>query len=348
MKKLLLIGGFFLCALCGADVCLEKLKTIPEKPTGSDQIIQALIQLEQTFSDPCRAEASVGARRSRLQRLYLEQLSAVPTDPNDLELFFRAFLVPSTEFKKLAVKLKANHPRVRGDLKKAFGGYAVVRGVPVLGTNSTQRLTKIIEKICPSELCGFWNSRALFRVVTTKRAGVAAYIPEIATLVLSLDLLKVESALSDFVLVHELAHVWVANEKIEARDPLAEFGALSGWQTAQGKLSPPKTKVLGAWVDSLVHMSNESPFSILPDAVLANEAAGLDGFVTQRSYGESLERNNLGEDLADHVAAYFVVPARFCWRGQLLAPRKLAWAEARFGRSVKVDCQKHPPSELRD
>lgn len=305
---------------------------------SSDQLIAAVIALEQKISIGCRSEADT--LRKSLQEKYLALLSAVPARTEDIDLFFRAFLVPRPEFEKLRPRLQRLKPRRLPDVEKAFGKLSQLRDVVVLGAGDTAAIISAVELLCgPAKDCSFWNRQTIFRVIMTQNPGVAAYIPEIATLVLSHSLLQADNRLNQFVLVHELAHVWIQDQKLGGIDRISEFALFSGWTQTGNKWSASGTNVLGVWIDALVALSSASAFSILPDAVIGSVETGMDGFVTQRALRESLARNDPSEDLADHIAAFFTMPSRFCWKEKSLAPRKLAWLEKVFKRRASVTCR---------
>ena len=302
---------------------------------GSDRILQTVIDLEQ--SEPCRTDPQSIAIKRILQSAFLKPLDALPDDPKNIDLFFRAFMVPFAEYQKLALKLKIKKPRKPTDLAPAFGHYRLVRGVLVIGAKHVSQLERDLKNLCPMEgECPFWNPQVLFRVVVTKTPGVAAYIPNIATLLISYDLISINNKLMRFVLVHELAHVWLRGQEIKGVDNLNGFGRFSGWKG--DFLSPPKITVVGAWTDSLVSLSANSPYSIVPDGVTRNADETLDGFITERGFRKSIERHDISEDFADHLAGFFIMPSRFCWKNRPMAEKKLNWLEGHFGKQPEAHC----------
>ena len=123
------------------------------------------------------------------------------------------------------------------------------------------------------------------------------------------------------------------------------FSVFSDWKKdALGKWTAEVRRAEHSHQDELTRESLGSPFSLGSDPVYLafKDALGgeHDGFITGKSYTESVKRQDLSEDLADHAAFFRLLPERYCFEGKNLAPRKMAWvADHLFPHSPIPNCR---------
>lgn len=318
---------------------------------SSDLLVKIVLSVEQDYLVVCPEHKKAEAVLHPLRRAYLAQLG-LPENrytEADARRLYRALVVLKDEVPVLRQRLIAVREKPVEELVAgAFGGASDVRGVWLLSRDKRHAaaLEEALAEACRNlAACPFWDERLLYKTMVTGERGVAAYLPELAVLILSRELLDDRNPLHRLVLLHELAHVaergaWV----LQRKDWKTAFAALSGWsQDKSGQWTVKTRQPASARADELTALSRGSAFSILPDAIYLGEAGEKgekDGFVLGKSYEESLKRNDPSEDLADHVAAFVVAPERFCFEGKVIAPKKFAWvAKNVFGRAAKPpDC----------
>jgi len=310
---------------------------------STDLLLHLVLVLEQEMAPACGG-LPLAAISAELQSAYLKQLgldeSRVP--PSERDSTFRAFLATREDHPALAEKLKSAKGKTALDLAKAVYGYAqMYRGSVLVATKPVplKVIDGALKALCPVDLCPFWDKRAIYKVLVTEHGGLAAYVPETASLVLSRALLSDEHKLHRLVLIHELAHAAVRKSAmIEERAWVAEFAAFSGWGV-------PGLKAVTAAADrgdALGRLSKKSSFTILPDPVIPSTEAGgkrFEGFPLGRTFARVAGSGDTSEDLADSVAAYVIAPERFCYQGKPLAAGKFAWVGRQiFGREKPLAC----------
>lgn len=301
---------------------------------STDLVIKIVLGMEQEYLGAnCPARPGLSAALGSLKRAYLAKLGIATRSLKDptIDRLFRSFLVLKDDVEALRKKIaKKGMPKRAADLPKAvYGSASDLDGVAVVGASAeaARGLKGFVESVCHGrELCPFWSSLVLYKCIVSPEAGLAAFLPEMAVLVVSEKLLTERNGLHDLVLLHELAHVgergaWVRSR----RDWRKEFESLSGWtETKDGKLAAKVEELKVTRDDEIARLSRGSPFSILPDPVILG-TGGKDGFVLARSYRESVARGDASEDVADHVAALFVAPGRYCLEKKPIAPHKWKW-----------------------
>ncbi|MCB0405116.1 MAG: hypothetical protein KDD51_10040 [Bdellovibrionales bacterium] len=315
---------------------------------STDLIIKMVMQAEQDFKVLCPEHRRLNSIITHLKRAYLHQLGfkASYLTPKATNTLFRALLVLRDEVPALRQQLAPlDASKAEGLLAQLFGKIEDLSGVAVLGATPGEfaELKSTVAEVCTGfTKCPFWDSNLVYKVVIQDNPGTALYIPEVGVLVLAKQLLGESNKLHRLVILHELAHVatrgaWVYQRK----DWVHEFASFSNWKRdTAGKWEVVTRTPAGKREDEFTKLSKQSSFSILPDVVYLGETVGkkqYDGFVFSKSYEQSLKNNDPSEDLADHVAAYFYAPARYCLNGQNIAPEKYKWvAKNVFGRSPKV------------
>lgn len=322
---------------------------------SSDLLVEVVLQLEQDYQVLCPEHKGLERMLDQLKRGYLSHLE-LPTNhfsAKEVNLLFRGLLVMKDEIPALREQLVPFRKLKFASqiLPMVFGAASELRNVALLGASDrrTQVLTEIIQELCEGfKLCPFWDSRLIYKTMLTARPGVAVYLPELAVLILSAEILDKPHRLHRLVLLHELAHVaergaWVYQRR-RWRDDFVKF---SGWQkNKKGNWAVRTRQPAGKREDELSELSEKSAFSILPDPVyLGFSTLGkpADGFVFGKSYEESLRQNDPSEDLADHVAAFFYLPERFCFEGVNIAPKKYGWiAKNVFGKKKELNCSPKP------
>lgn len=334
--------------------CRARLLEIPELPLllallsqtaepsfrawSSDLLLKMTLELEQGFESACGAHPPVHKLIASMRAAYFEKLGIPIKKPKDPERLFRGFIAVKDEAAVLSKKLKAAKGRTTDALlKEAYGEVGWIGRSVILGATKEERKTleELVTSVCPKpSSCLWWDDRAIYKVVVTSQPGVAAYVPELAQLVLSRQLLTQPTRLHQVVLLHELVHsaekmAWVLSRKKWAE----EFGVLSGWEKKDGALVLKVKEVKGVRQDLLTELSLAgSPFSILPDPI-------VEGFVMAKTYRATLERGDLSEDLADHAAVFRLIPERYCFDGKNLAPLKADWIHKNlFPESKPIAC----------
>jgi hypothetical protein len=314
---------------------------------STDLLLKIVLQLNQEVSPACPKATNLERVVGELRRAFLLKLG-VPAGlgSSEEELLFRGLTSLRDDQPALIQKIaQATREGIRQPLtllRKIYGQASILDGVVVVGTHplSGKGLPELVAQVC-SEIkpCPFWDSLALYKVLLTPQEGVAAYLPEIAVLVISESLTQRPNLLEKIVFLHELSHLaergaWLRDRK----EWLAEFLPFSGWtKSSEGRWSAPVRLAAGPRKDALVELSASSPFSILPDPIYVPHKEGnefLDGFALAKSYREAVERKDPSEDLADHIALFRWFPERFCFNKKPLAPQKYAWIEKNvFGKS---------------
>lgn len=351
--RLLLAVPEFQDALAN-EKALPKLRPVL-KGWSSDLLLKVALQLDVELRGGCVPFPPFFEDLTlELKRAFLERLG-VPTDgvpPRDVDYLFRGLVSlkeDAARFTQVLEKAKLKKPVKRTLLKLFFHDVTELDGVVVVGNKPfpKKQFKAFLKEACPdvTNQCPFWDSRVIYKVVVTSEPGIAAYVSEVATLVLSESLFEPLNRLHKVVLLHELAHVAERSAWLVRRQAwMAEFAAFSGWKRADsGEWSANVEKLPDSTRnDELTKLSATSPFSILPDPViLAKGVTGkdLDGFVLAKGYEESVRENDPAEDLADHVAVYRFAPERFCYGGKNIAPQKFQWiTEKIFKKPPVLSC----------
>ena len=303
---------------------------------SNDLRVRVVLLLEQEFAGRCPIPAVLQNVVGRLKQAHLGGLGLKVggLSAAERDRLFRGLVILQNDVSAVRERVKILKPvkEARAVLAYLYGGVAWVRGVPVLGSGAAldgPALGSRIGELCRGK-CGYWDPRALYRVLIVPEEGIAAYVPETATLVLSRAIVDPPNLLHRVVLLHELAHASALMERLRTgRDWEKEFAAFSGWKQTDGKWSAAVGPSAGSRDDELTRLSVRSAFSILPDPVIPGKN-GEDGFAIAKAYRASLEQGP-GEDFADHVAVYRWLPERFCAEARGVAPRKLAWLRANSG-----------------
>ncbi len=314
-----------------------------------DYLASAALDLDQRVLSQCSDPALQGVLQ-QLQVAYLARLG-VKSRPRDASLFFRGLVTSQAEGGELEKALS----KISGIeklkplevLAKVYGAAVAIGDVLVVGAAPlpVAPLKGVVRRACERfSRCPFWDPAFIARVVIVPGSGQAAYLPEVASLRIASDLVDVPSPLRQVVLFHELAHVaqWRAKQQTGA-DWVEEFKAFSGWSKTPQGWQTLAVSSAQAWNDELTKESAKSPYSLLPDNVFLagkNAEEEVDGFVFARSERETKKSGDVSEDLADHVAAYLVVPHRFCHLMKPVAPKKYEWiARNVFQQTRNLDCQ---------
>lgn len=304
---------------------------------SSDLLLKAALQLESEFLSTCQS-SKLQLTLAELQRAYLQKLGLTEKDipKGDLSMYFRACLAVKADHAALKTRvseLKAKRVPQSKFLEKLYGSFLFEHGVAVVARPgfAVSKLRDLVRENCRAMPCPFWSSVALSKVVISDERGLAAFLPEVATLVLSEELILEPNLLMKVVVLHELAHV---AEKVfwkrDRKDLKLDFSKFSGWeQQPSGGWRVSVKKLADNRQDILSELSKGSLYSLLPDAVYAGNGS-LDGFVTGKSYTASIQREDPSEDLADAVAIFKYVPSRFCWKGKPLAAKKYEWVRQTF------------------
>lgn len=328
------------------------LRTALEK-CSSDLLLKVVLQIEQEYESVCGEMKPLSSLKTELKSAYLSKLKVKTPryPPADQAKLFRTLLALKGDAEFLAKKIEGikGAPSVTALSKTLFGQVDEVRKVTVVGAKPPvlTELKLLLSELCKSESpCPFWDATALYKVLVTPDAGIAAYIPEMAQLVISEHLLSAPTRLHRVVLTHELAHVaerraWI----FEREDWKSEFIGFSGWHVgADGAYSLPAPKDPKPRKDILTELSYHSPFSILPDGILEPHAKGKDGFVMAKTYRVTDERDDISEDIADHVAIFQYAPDRYCSEGRAVAPQKYEWVRKRlFPNATALRCPSPSP-----
>ncbi len=326
---------------------LEK-KPIPDAARAelsawsSDLLLHLVLVLQQEMAPAC-AELPLDALTTELQMAYLKHLG-LEVPPAERDLAFRAFLATREDHPAIAAKLKASKAKTAIGLAKAVYGTAeVYRGAMLVSSKpvSHKILDSVLKTLCPVDACAFWDKRAIYKVLVTEHGGLAAYVPETASLVLSRSLVEVNNPLHRLVIIHELAHAAARKAAIiEEAAWVPEFAAFSGWGLPD--LKPEQ--LAASRGDILSKLSKGSPFTLLPDPVIGaldSEGKKFEGFPLGRTYARVSASGDTSEDFADAVAAYLVAPERFCFRKKPIAAGKYRWiSRIIFGREKTLRCGK--------
>lgn len=326
----------FLCILfCSVPLlavshCEKRAAQLPKlSPTtdwSSDYYLKVISEVDQEFGIPCPIDKKVDERSFQLKNEYLSRLGFSSTEKAEAELLFRAFSVEQKVLGDLKKKKESLSPPPTTALGWVSGVYGMparnFRGTVLIGKD--EKSLSRLETWLNSEL---FDSRLLYRVMLVENPSLAAYVPELSTLLLSAELLNEDQILNRLVVTHELAHLTIRKKRItDGKKWGEEFRAFSGWKVSKGKWSV-SVKEDGVRSDALTEQSQKSAFSVLPDTVLVSTTKGKDGFALAKSYRETKSRGEGDEDLADHIALAILLPERFCWKKAPLAPQKYAWIQ---------------------
>lgn len=314
----------------------------------SDFLVAAALDLEQKVLSHC-SDPGLSGLLQQLQVAYLTRLE-VKAKPREAGLYFKGLVTSQAEgaelhkaLKKIPAKEKLKPLEL---FARIYGAAALVRGVLVVGAAPlpVDLIYGLARQACEkNDPCAFWDPAFIARVVIVPGNAQAAYLPELASLRVSADLVKTYSPLRQVVLLHELAHVaeWRARQQLE-EDWKQQFQVFSGWKLTPSGWQTPVVASEDRWGDELAKESAHSAFSLLPDPVfLAQSKNGeeLDGFVFARSERETKKSGDVGEDLADHIAAFLAAPQRFCYQMKPVAPQKYQWiAKNVFHRNQRLNC----------
>ncbi len=314
---------------------------------GEEFLGAATLDLDQRVLSVC-TDGVLSDLRREMQLAYVAKLGWKHAT-KDPALLFRGLLNAGDEAKtvKAAVAAASNRPGAEKKsgldlLSEIYGQAVLVDGVLVVGAKPlpVDAVKAIARRACKGfEACPFWDPAFVGRVTVLPAKGFAAYVPELATLRLSLDLLKQFTALRQLVAIHELAHAAQFRAKQRTGSDWAQaFAGFSQWKQNASGFETPARATDAKWNDELAKESIGSSFTLAPDPVFP--AVGrLDGFVFAKSERETKRAKDVGEDLADHIAAFIVAPERFCHGAKPVAPGKYAWiAKEVFGKDIKLGC----------
>lgn len=313
---------------------------------STDLLLHLVLLLQQEVGPACPKEVPLAALVDELEAGFLRRLgldgTRLPVTERDTA--FRAFLATREDLPALGAKLKVAKGKTALDLARAVYGHAeVFRGSVIVASQPIPKklLDGVLKSLCPGTNCDFWDSRAIFKVLITEHGGLAAYVPETASLVLSRSLVAEDTSLHRLILSHELAHAGARKAAmVDEKDWVGEFAAFSGW----GNRGLKPVILASSRNDALTRLSKKSSFSMQPDPVIrAMEGGGkkFEGFPLGRTLTRVTQSGDLAEDFADTVAAYVVVPDRFCFKQTALAPGKYAWiGRTLFGKSQTLSCKK--------
>jgi hypothetical protein len=315
--------------------------------------LAAALELEQRVLSVCE-DPKLRRLLGEIQNTYLKRLG-FNGETREPGLLFKGLLNTEEETTSVRERVaKLGDARTKDPLKTLaaiYGDAQVVSGVLVVGAAPlpTKSLKGLIAKVCVGLTpCPFWDPAVLGRVTLLPTNGFASYIPELASLRLSRELVEKQNPLHLLVVLHELAHAaWQRARQRTGEDWRQEFAAFSEWKTGAKGLATPVRPSPGKREDALTAASEGSPYSLLPDPpMLAIQSLrqgrpDIDGFVFARTERETRRSGDIGEDLADSIAAFIVAPERFCYQGRAVAPRKHAWiAREVFNRAQPLRCAK--------
>lgn len=311
-----------------------------------DLITRIVVELRGPYLGHCE-DPKLEEKANRLEGIYLKKLLGVEIKEKERGRLFRGLLTLKDDFERTTIKLKKEKIEIKSfnDLKKLYGSVGEYKGVVIVSESSTDfaELIKFFDEVSekahrPSLLV---DSSALFKILVTNATGVAAYIPEVAILVLSKDLLQDMNALKKLVILHELGHIAEYSAWNRERfDWKAEFTTLTGWENRGAKWEIPVAKKKRTENDILTTLSPGSPYSILPDDRVwsVKGKQGVGGLVFAKSYSESMKRNDPSEDLADVIAAYYIAPERFCEKKKDFARARKIFAFKRVWKFEIPSC----------
>ena len=348
MKEFHLLFGLpsfrtFLKAGTGESVLQESLLK-----WSSDLLVKIAIEAEQHFLSRCPPPPRFAEALDQVKAAYLKGLGVTSKFSSaERAILFRGLAVEKKDVPDLRRKIEglAYDSTALSLLAKLYGAkIGDFNGVLLISPKESQGavIRKLVAGWCGnSSPCPLWNSTVLYRVVLVRKVGLAAFVPELGVLYLSDEIVDNPRLLENLVFVHELAHVAArAARVVDENDWELAFAELSGWKRNKGgSLELEVNSLAPERRDILSQMANQSPFSFLPDPVLVSKATG-EGFVFARSFRESKKRGDISEDIADHLAAYVIVPERFCFAGKPIASKKYEWiAHSVFGKTTKLECR---------
>lgn len=305
---------------------------------SSDLLLHLALVLRQDVIPRCSGELSSVA--DGLEMAYLRKLGLGELLAEDRPAAFRAFLATREDHPALVHKLKASTGTALDRAKQVYGWASVFRGTVVVASKPVplDGLEATLKSVCP-KACVFWDPAFLYKVLVTDHGGLAAYVPETASLVVSRSLVESATPIHRLILIHELAHAVSRGAEARGDHWDAEFAAFSGWSTKG--LEPE------VWAnrrgDALSKAATDG-FSLDPDPVIGAMKAGkkrFEGFPLGRTATRVASSGDFSEDLADAAAAYAVAPERFCFGAKPLAPGKFRWiGERLFGVKKSLTCAK--------
>jgi hypothetical protein len=319
---------------------------------SGDRLLGAALEAVRGRWAGCVRPEAITALTASLQNAYLIRrgVLTVPTDSRQREILFRGLLMPDAQAQAVRPRLEKLAAGSHGALEllaALYGGAAADAGTVFVGPQSAaarDQLAELREQLCAAgKVCPGWSAAYVPKVVVAGEQGLAAWIPETGTLVISEGLVTAPNDLHRLVVLHELVHAAAARARDGGADWLASYRAFSGWRTgADGRWEPewePRFEPIG---DELTRLSQGSPFSLLPDGTAPPRGTGheaRDGYVLAKAFRDARDRGDLEEDLASTVAVALVAPSRFCRQGKPIAPRKQAWiAREVLGRAVGIGC----------
>lgn len=305
---------------------------------SSDLLFRIYAQLDSGFLYLCPEAEPLKRTRDLLGQLYLESLGIEEKKYPHVEksLLLRGLVILKDDRPTLISKVKKEKQTGRAMelLGKIYGKAQVFNGSVVVSDKEIpiKKLNAFVKEICrETSPCLFWHPSALWKVVLVEERGVASYVPEIHTLVLSSELVEDPNVLMKVVVLHELAHA--AEEaawNLTRAKWTEEFAAFSGWTRKKDRWTLEAKKRPETRSDLLTELSKGSAYSILPDAIYVPEQKGKEGFVFEKSYTESLKRDDPSEDLADSIAVFLFAPERFCFNGVLTLSQKAEWIQKKL------------------
>ncbi len=291
-------------------------------PWSHDFIVKTIINIQ-------KREFCTKEEVDFLKSIYLHRLSISVNNKEETDFLFRAFIMPEYEALKIKKIIFKQNKSGKDIASAVFGKVSEINGVVVINPSnlSPKNLIDTLSFLCTGNECPFWNNKVLYKLIIIDK-DIASFIPETATLVLSKDIVSDEKIDNKIIIAHELCHIAIEYNKLKQIDWLKTFNKFSGWHLKK------KMKVV-KFKDKRFSRTD------LNNAILRVEIDGkkFDGFVFEKSYINSLKRNDTSEDLADHVAAFIYAPQRFCFGSIPIAPEKYKWISHEiFGKKETLSC----------
>lgn len=314
----------------------ESLKT-----WSSDLLLRIYSQIESEFLFLCPEATPMERTKLFLGRLYLSSLgiAAEKMEASEVKVLVHGLVMLKEDLPVVISKIKKVKSHGMPLLKKLYGHAETVLDVVVVSEKKipSKEIQSFLKEICDpaQKTCLFWHSSSLWKVVLTEERGVASYVPEIRTLVLSQELVTEPNLLMKVVVLHELAHVADAAAWNLLREKWSEsFSRFSGWKKVNQRWLLEAKKFPPVHQDLLTELSKGAHYSILPDDTYV--PGKEEGFVFGKSYLDSLKRDDPSEDFADSVAAFHFAPQRFCPKGKLALSQKANWIRAHLYPSATL------------
>lgn len=303
------------------------------KSWSSDLLLRIYAQIDSEFLYVCPKAISLEKTRDLVGRQYLASLGigSEKMTAAEIQTLVHGLVILKEDLGAVQAKVKKLKPGLKGLtlLRKVFGSAESLDGVAIVSGQkiSLAKIKALLREFCGEEkLCPFWHPSSLWKVVLTEERGIASYVPEIRTLVLSSELVEEPNLLMKVVVLHELAHSAESYAWNLTREKWVDvFREFSGWNKTEKGWDVPVKKMEKPRSDLLTELSKGALYSILPDDIYVPKDNTKEGFVFSKSYVESKKRDDPSEDLADSISAYKLAPNRFCLEGKLALPRKAGW-----------------------